>query len=82
MLKKLECDVGRGGEAEVTKEDIVARFILASQFPEIATSPAAPRNDKMGAYLAMTGGEAARDDKEERNTRCIFAALVLDLTVS
>ncbi|MGA8849177.1 MAG: hypothetical protein WB564_05045 [Dehalococcoidia bacterium] len=57
MLKQLERDVEHGDEAEVTNEDVVARFILASQPPEIATSPAAPRNDKKGACLVMTGRE-------------------------
>ena len=34
---KLERNAEHGGEAEVTNEGVVARFILASQSPEIAT---------------------------------------------
>jgi len=34
---KLERNDAHGGEAKVTNEDVAARFILASQPPEIAT---------------------------------------------
>ena len=37
MLRKLERNDEHGGQAKVTNEDVLVRFILASQSPEIAT---------------------------------------------
>ena len=62
MLKKLEA-MWSMAEAEVTKE-------LKQRDCFVAI---APRNDKIGACLAMTEREVAHDDKEERNARFIFA---------
>jgi hypothetical protein len=61
-----------GTSADPRGPDVVARFILVFRPPEIAAPLVAPRNDRLGACLAVSIGEAARDDKAKRSSRFIF----------